>query len=228
MSYYDDDYYEEPSEFDEMVEEFKAKLAESVKEETQTELANLRAENAELRGKVENLAKLENDAAAAQRRADQKAANAEYEAKIGFSKKKFGELIKELTDPKFTVQASYVTGEKCGECDKDRNITFLSPQGRKHSVQCQCADRTRVFGVQEEFVVEIQKSRMRGQSEFTAWYQARPLDRDEDYMRHSRWLKKPSELTEEETLSKHYEVGFDNREDAQKIADLLNNKEATK
>ncbi len=48
MEWYEEDFYEEPSEFDNAMDEFKASLMKSVKEEYVSEMERLRAENLEL------------------------------------------------------------------------------------------------------------------------------------------------------------------------------------
>lgn len=226
MSYYDEGYYREPTEFEEMLDSFKESLASSIKEETQKEMTRLRKEVAELKAQTTNLRKLEKAAEYAQQQAETKARLAEHEAKTEYNKKKFGELIKQLTDPKYVVYCNYVTGEKCAECDERRYITFTSPQGREEKSQCQCADRSRVYEVREECVVEVQKSRQYGQPEYNLWYEARPSGSygDDDYVR-SRWVLKPEDLTQDELLKKYSEVGFDSKEEAQKLAEALNDKE---
>ena len=61
MSYYDCDFYEEPSEFDMQVEEFKSSLASSVRKEFLDEMATLKKENEELREFRVNKKKYERD-----------------------------------------------------------------------------------------------------------------------------------------------------------------------
>ena len=49
MSWYDDDFYNEPSEFDMLVGEFKESLMKSVKESYVKEMEQLKKENEELK-----------------------------------------------------------------------------------------------------------------------------------------------------------------------------------
>ena len=52
--YYPDDFYNEPSEFDMQVEEFKESLAKSIKSDFLEEMERLKAENRKLQGIKEN------------------------------------------------------------------------------------------------------------------------------------------------------------------------------
>ena len=52
--YYDEDFYNEPSEYDQMVEEFRDSLMKSVKQDFLDRMKRLEKENAELREVKEN------------------------------------------------------------------------------------------------------------------------------------------------------------------------------
>lgn len=73
MSYYEDDFYE-PSEYDEMVEEFKEKLRASVKQEIKDEIELLKSELEELKEFRAERAKYDKALKEAQQKADRKEA----------------------------------------------------------------------------------------------------------------------------------------------------------
>lgn len=73
MSYYDYDFYEEPSEFDIQIEEFKSSLASSVRKEFLEEMDALKKENASLREFRDNKDKYEREL---------REAKAEYQRKM--------------------------------------------------------------------------------------------------------------------------------------------------
>ena len=59
--YYQDDFYNEPSEFDMQVEEFKESLAKSIKSDFLEEMERLKAENRKLQGIKENFEQVKRD-----------------------------------------------------------------------------------------------------------------------------------------------------------------------
>lgn len=223
MSYYDEDYYSEPSEFDQKVEEFKEMLADSVKKEHADEMARLRNEVARLKGQTLNLRKLEQEASRAKADAEAAKRVAEHEGKREFAKMKFKELIEELGETKYCVGWKFKDSPKCDECEEDRYITFKTPQDVVMRARCICYKRTAVYEVQEQYVVEIQRNRDSSRKrDFNLWYEAKPGIRDdEDYVR-SRWIKNARDLTDEEINKSLTEVGFDTKEEAQKWADKKN------
>lgn len=130
--YYDyDDYWEEPSEFEQQVEEFKDALRNSVKEEIKGKIASLEKELAELKEFKKDKNKI-----------IQEYENKVREAKESEEKWKKARLHQLLGDY-LTVgwKAGYTReyGEKCDKCDDDRKIHFSSPQGKKYTEDCQCA-----------------------------------------------------------------------------------------
>ena len=61
MSWHEDDFYNEPSEFDMQVEEFKESLAKAVKSEFLEEMERLKKENRNLREIKENFEQIKRD-----------------------------------------------------------------------------------------------------------------------------------------------------------------------
>ena len=61
MSYWDDEDYFEPSEFDEKIEELKEELRNSVRQEIKDEVERLRKENEELRDIKDNFSVIKAD-----------------------------------------------------------------------------------------------------------------------------------------------------------------------
>lgn len=220
--YYDEEYYQEPSEFDEMVEEFKAKLAESVKEETQTELAKLRAENAELRGKVQNLNKLELEVAASKRDYERRAQTAERDAAREARKLKAGELLEAISSPKFTVTRSSKFGKKCDQCDDNRTVHFKSPSGKDLDERCQCWIRYVHWGVTEEIAwsAEVRDYKL------MVWYTSKHSVNDDDLAYVSATvLHDPAGLTIDQLIEEPSKYGFSSKSQAQALVDALNKRD---
>lgn len=225
MSYYDEDYYQEPSEFDEMVDEFKAKLAESVKEETKAELERLRGENVELRGKVQNLTTLERDAVLAKNKAEMEVGMAKENARQEFRKARAMEILAELTEPRWRLHQKSHHQPKCDQCDITRYIKFKSPQGRDVTERCVCAHITYTWEVEEVAVKEVSKrngSMMFWYMATRAWEDSRDYDRGEHFS--SDVLKPADRASDEEIIGHPSNYGFTDRERCQRIADKLKEK----
>lgn len=132
---YEDDFYYEPSEFDQQVDEFKASLMKSVKEEFLQRMAALEKENAALR-------EFRDDKEAIIRDCESRVAKAQREARDAEDKWKNARLHKLLGDfltVGWKVGYKYEYGPKCDKCDEDRYLHFLSPQGNKCKEKCNCA-----------------------------------------------------------------------------------------
>lgn len=228
MSYYDDDYYQEPSEFDKKVEELKASLASAVKEETREELKILREENRQLKDKVQNLQKLERDASTLKRELERKVQAAERDAQKDFRKMKFGELMAIFTEPKYKIGSERVVGEKCGNCDDRRSIHYKTPSGRDATEQCPCGIGKLHYILKEEVAVEISRNTRDRDKPYNVWYAPHMNDRNDDDYINAKWVTDPATMTFEEQVESYYALGFSSKEDAQKLADALNAKEATK
>ena len=137
-----DDFYREPSEFDEQVEEFKESLRASVKEEFTQEMERLRKENESLReirnnwnAKVRELEKDYDSKNCELNRAIQEARVAAANAK----KLRFKELIDEVAPVVWTIEYKTIRLPKCNLCDEHRYRQYKTPLGRPAKEQCECA-----------------------------------------------------------------------------------------
>lgn len=135
-----EDVFEE-SEFDSRIEEFKKTLKENVKQEIMDKIASLEKENEELRifrdRRDEIVAEYRKAIAQAKeevRRAENKARHA-----------RLTELLGPYLTEAWKVDWRLEQGPKCGKCDENRQIHFLSPLGREMKEECTCAKRTTVF-----------------------------------------------------------------------------------
>lgn len=222
VSYYDEDFYREPSEFEYLMDDFKQKLTEAVKEEFQTELAKLRTENAELLGKVNNLTKLESEAVAAKRKAELEVGMAKENARQEFRNARAMEILAELTEPRWRLHHKPHQKPKCDKCDNNRYYKFKSPQGRDMTELCECGDYTYTWEVEEVAVKEV--SKRNGSMMF--WYIAtRAWENSNDYNRGEHFssdvLKPADKASDKEIISHPSNYGFTDRERCQRIADKL-------
>lgn len=222
---FEDDYYQGPSEFDEAVEGFKGKLRESVKQETQDELAALRKANAELNARVVNLDKLERDAARAKLEYETKLRMGIAEAQREAKRETANGLLSSIAEPHFTVRSTWVTGEKCDLCDAERRLHYTTPRGAATFESCRCADTTRHHVVDEVLAYEVAKRNGR----IMVWYvpNRRYIDDGEgnDYFS-GKVLSNPDGVPMETLTESYNDYGFKTEEAAQEFADALNAKEA--
>ncbi len=222
MSYYDEDYYHEPSELEEMLEEFKTALAGSIKDEHTRKVEQLTRENTEMREKLKNLRKLETEASVAKQKAEFEVTKAKDEARREIRNARAMEILAELTVPRWRLHHKPHEKPKCDQCDMNRYINFKSPQGRDMSERCECADRTYTWEVEEVAVKEA--SKRNGKMVF--WYMAtRAWETDRDYDRGEHFgsdvLKPADQASDEEIISNPYNYGFTDQARCQRIADKL-------
>lgn len=139
-----DDFYSEPSEFDEQVEEFKESLRASVKEEFTQEMERLRKENESLHEIRDNwnakVLELEKDYASKKRELDGAIREAR-DAAANAKKLRFKELIDEVAPVVWTIEYKTIRLPKCNLCDEHRYREYTTPLGRTAKEECECAAR---------------------------------------------------------------------------------------
>lgn len=216
----------EPSEYDEAVEGFKELLRKEVSEETQSRLKQLEKENGTLRAKVANLSQLEREAEGKIRDAQFAKDQAERTAKQEAMRARACELLDIIATPKFTVTVTRVMIPKCDKCDEDRKLTYTTPRGKEQSEQCECWKSYQKYITETRRVASVGKSRHGLQ----VWYKADKAflkgPDENDYFR-SEILHVPTTI---EAMIKHGygSFGFDTKEEAQALADALNELEKGK
>lgn len=154
----DDDFYSEPSEFDEQVDEFKKSLRASVKEEILAEMDRLRKENEKLTDIRdhwdEKVREFENDYASKKRDLEKKLREAETVADNAKRMALF-DLIRDYPDHAYTVDKKYIKKPKCDKCDDNRKIPFITPRGKAMTERCECDEPKPVYSVRAIPLVEI-------------------------------------------------------------------------
>lgn len=143
--YYDyDDYWAEPSEFEQQIEEFKDALRKSVRDEIKEKIASLEKQLAELEEFKNDKQKIVQEYEAkikeVKREADTQIRIAK-ESEEKLKKARLHQLLGDYLIVGWKVGYSAEYGKKCDMCDDDRRIHFTSPQGKKYSEDCQCARR---------------------------------------------------------------------------------------
>lgn len=145
MSYYGFDFYEESSEFDTQVEEFKSSLAASVRKEFLDEMAALRKESEELREFRDDKKKYEQELRETKAEYQRKMEEAERDA----NSKKAKDFLRTFSVIGYRASPEYKQGPKCNRCDDYRRFHFVSPMGRNMTEKCSCAKETCIYSPKE-------------------------------------------------------------------------------
>lgn len=146
-----DDFYCEPSEFEQQVEEFKESLRASVKEEITQELERLKKENASLidirNNWIKKVRELEDD---------YRAKKLELDKAIRTAKQThFNELMSEIAPIAYAVTYKKIKPPKCCLCDDQRRRKYITPLGRVAYEDCECAKRKKLYHVERSPIVRI-------------------------------------------------------------------------
>ena len=135
-----DDFFEE-NEFDSRIEELKAAVKENVKQEIIDKISSLERENEELRVFRDRRDEIVGEYRRAIAQAEEDARRAEDKARHA----KLTELLGPYLTEAWKADWRLEQGPKCGKCDENRQVHFVSPCGREMKEECTCAKRTTVF-----------------------------------------------------------------------------------
>ena len=142
MFYDYDDYWEEPNEFEQQIEEFKDALRKNVRDEIKERIESLEKELSELKAYKDDKNKIiqeyENKVREAKSEAETTIRKAK-ESEEKWKKARLHQLLGDYLTVGWKAVYTRVYGEKCDKCDDDRKIHFSSPQGKKYTEDCQCA-----------------------------------------------------------------------------------------
>lgn len=151
MCYYDDDFFYEPSEFEEKVNELKESLTLAVKEDILAELKKLREENESLKDFKEKKEEYERELQRTKNECDRKIREAEENAK----KMKLREVLDFISVTGYRPKAEYIKKPKCDKCDKYRKIHYITPMGREAEEYCKCNDSIVKYSTEEVKLVKF-------------------------------------------------------------------------
>ncbi|OMD19984.1 hypothetical protein BJP48_31500 [Paenibacillus odorifer] len=221
MSYYDNDFYNEPSEFEQQVDELKESLSNAVKDEFKAEMERLRKEIAELQGVKKDLAQIKRDY-------DQKAQQLELERSVvrqEIRRERLSSLMKDFEVILYTPNSNRKSGPKCDKCDKSRKIPYKTPLGKSVTEDCDCNNNITYFEPRENVCSSFSSS----DGEFRAWY--KPYDSTEDYFTYdssdlAKFIYSGEKF--EDLKEHHWRIYFRTKEDCQSYCDWLTEKEANK
>jgi len=212
---YDDDFYGEPSKYDEMVDEFKAVLRQEVKEEFQAEMARLKEENDRLQDIKKNwnakVAELEYMKTQLKREMET--------AKEDARRARLSELLIPYLKQAWAVESRWkYLREKCDKCDEHGYIHFISPQGHKVTETCDCRQQILEYFLKEAEIVQIENSRYSKDS-IDVWF-GYTSESGDSY----KQVRRVYQGEDFEEISKCYGLVFLDKGDAQRYCDYLNKK----
>ncbi len=219
MDWYEDDFYDEPSEFDIQVNEFKENLMKSVKEEFVSEMDGLRKENKELQGIKANFEAVKRDF-------ENKKRQLESEYQILKSDVRRERLVDLLKDHKVILYKAYPRLEyppKCDKCDKNRRLYYTTPLGRKTYEDCSCNESKTVYSPKEYIRYKFKLNR--DENGIIAWYRQYGDDEDGftyDYSIHADEIYFHDIKFED---LKKYSTFFKTKKECQSYCDYLNSLE---
>ena len=233
---YYDDYWNEPSEFDQQIEEFKDSLRASIKDEIKEKIESLEKELAELKEfkdeKDKFIHKYENEINKIKNEADVVVRDAKNSEKK-WKKARLHELLGDCLMVGWRVGHSSEYGEKCDKCDDNRKIHFTSPQGREYTEDCQCAKRHYKYFPKEAVLAKFyvrKKNFFGGNDEksnfYDRYYTVKEHD-DCDCYDFSDDVYPSLTNVDYKTITPYYAV-FLNKEDCKKFCDWKNEQELKK
>ncbi|MGG1618282.1 hypothetical protein [Paenibacillus sp. NRS-1781] len=168
-----DDFYGEPSEFEQKWNELKGQLMDSVKDEHKQEVARLRKENAELREVKSNLDETKHEHNQKLHELDLQKRDLERVVR----KERLDQLMGDFKLELWVPESDYKLGEKCDKCDDNRRFHYKTPMGRNDSETCGCAVKIPYY--KPELYTVYSFGTYDNGSKLRPWY--RKKYRDQDY-----------------------------------------------
>lgn len=222
--WYDDDFYNEPSEFEMQLNELKENLSKSVKSEFLEEMERLRKENKNLQGIKEHFEQIKRDYEKKKAECDRAICEAEQKAKH----MKANELMERYRIFAWSTTWEYLYGPKCDKCNKGRKVEIILPSGTKVNDECECSrSKTKVMVPRRMVLYEI-ADRNRG---IAAWYKACGQKDDRYYMIDyassvyaKRTIEPGTSFDEVEKIENQMEVLFTTEEECRAYCEYLNEK----
>ena len=217
MSYYDSDFYDETSEFEQQVEEFKSALVKSVKAEYMNEIGRLRKENSELQETKKNFEVIKNEY-----RTKENSLKIETEQMERMIKQqRLSDLMKDFNVIMYQAKTKSVYKSKCTKCDDNRQIHFSSPLGKEMTEQCECAECKNKCIPTEHYCCEFRLDNNR--NKMLMWFKMNHED-DYDWCGYdgSTLANKVYDNDMKFEDTDKYNTYFKTEEDCQKYCDWLN------
>lgn len=219
LSYYDEKFYYEPSEFDIQVDEFKETLTNSVKEEYVSEMERLKKENEKLQSVKENFEEIKREYENKKHQL-----NLEHnKLKQQVRRERLSELMKDVEVIMYRAWSKRDLPPKCNKCDDKRQIKYKTPLGKDAYENCDCSKGETVYYPREhicnEFIIDRDGSKM------NAWYKVITSSGDEyALLDSSTFANIYHENLRYEDINR-YNTFFKSKEECQGYCDYLNSED---
>ncbi len=220
-NYNADDFYDEPTEFEEKLKELKKSLATAIKDKYKSEMERLKSENAQLQRVKRDWVSIQNEYAAKSRQLEYEREKLEQKVR----RERLDSLLADLRIIRFRAVTERVLPPKCDKCNDKREIEYLTPLGKKAKENCDCSVGKLVYKPQEYVVSEYGTDH--NGKRLQIWYKhGRFEDSDHDIFDSGlsyfcRTIYKDG--MDYEGLNS-LDTFFDSREDCQTYCDWLNQK----
>jgi len=239
MDYDDYEGYYEPSEVDQLVEEFKDKIREHLLPNIQEEINRLNKENNDLKNKNEEYRKRESEISNKERDLKYKAENLKREVEKEFYQSNIGDTLKDYIDKAevwFADQKGFPK-EKCSLCNDKRKLVANFPNGKTTETNCDCSNLVHIFvpETSELSLIKFNKRDSQYQSD-RKFYLSRSYvpSKNSSYRDEYSYNEfKLYQIVDEfngstielhETKEYNTKIGFKTKEECQKYCDWLNTK----
>jgi hypothetical protein len=216
MNCYDEEFYYEPTEFEQKIDELKISLASSIKEDFFAELERLKKENKELQEVKANFDEIKRDYENKKRDLDRE----RNDLQSRLRRERLVDLLKDHQLILYKAYSKRVLPQKCDKCDNNRRIQYTSPLGRKTYEDCLCKEGKLVYFPYEYVRYEFRLNR--DKNGVTAWYRQYSDNEDgfvSDSSIHADYIYSPNISFEE---LKQYNTFFKTKEECQEYCDWLN------
>jgi hypothetical protein len=213
--YYEDGFYNEPSEFEQQMDELKESLLKSVKKDYIDEMERLKKENAELQEVKNNMEIIRSQHNDEMRKLHQERQDLKYKVR----KERISSLIGETEY--FTAAYQRKKKPKCEKCNENRMIPFKRPSGKDDFEHCECYES---YSIYEPIPILLSSVSIR-EGKGVAWYKVRDRDSRYEYLDYYDDSISGQELITDEKQFEGlstYRTLFATKELAQKFCDMKN------
>lgn len=211
--------YDEPSEFEMQIDEWKETLRSEVKKEYQEEMARLKEKNAKLMDIKNNWNEKVEELEEEKAKLTYAIRTAEKEAK----KMRLRELLEDFTKQAWGYKCSYeYIREKCDKCDKNGYIHYKSPQGRDVKEECNCRERRYFYSPVEAEIVEL--NGRRGNENINIYFEYKRNNYEDDDRDNYTLTTRIYDGQDFDLINDYYGMIFWDKEDCQRFCDYLNKK----
>lgn len=224
MDYCYEDFYE-PSEYDQMIEEFKDELRKSVKKEWIDRMNRLEEENKELQEIKKNYKAIKNDYENKKFLCEQEKNRAIADARKDARRERLSQLLSDVQLDYWRVTTKRIQKPKCNKCNENRQIEYITPSGRKATEYCTCRDGEVRFVPKQMTMYEI-KLHNTYNDKLGIWFVKKHKDDDvffnsTEYFGDKEIIDEDIDINEISTDNK-YDLFFKSIEKCQEYCDLLN------